>query len=67
MPLAAGDQLSHYRVTNALGAGGMGEVYRATDTKLEAHGGVAVQVVLGWMAEVQARLRSPNAYLAVDQ
>jgi len=34
MPLAAGDQLSHYRVTTAIGAGGMGEVYRATDTKL---------------------------------
>ena len=25
-----------------------------------AHGGIAVQVVLGWMAEVQARLRSAN-------
>ena len=29
-----GQSLSHYRVTAAIGAGGMGEVYRATDTRL---------------------------------
>ena len=29
-----GKTLAHYKVTAAIGAGGMGEVYRATDTNL---------------------------------
>jgi serine/threonine protein kinase len=34
MPLSAGTRLGSYEVISPLGAGGMGEVYRALDTKL---------------------------------
>jgi len=33
--LSAGDELNHYRIESALGAGGMGEVYLARDTRLD--------------------------------
>src|SRR5262249_53863503 len=34
MTLAAGTKLGVFEIVAAIGAGGMGEVYRATDTKL---------------------------------
>ena len=35
MPLTVGSRLGHYDVTAKIGEGGMGEVYRARDTKLD--------------------------------
>jgi Tol biopolymer transport system component len=46
--------LAHYRITAAIGAGGMGEVYRATDTKLGRE--VAIKVLPAEMASDPERL-----------
>ena len=35
MPLASGTSLGPYQIESPLGAGGMGEVYRAKDTRLD--------------------------------
>ena len=34
MNLAAGSRLEHYEIVEVIGKGGMGEVFRATDTRL---------------------------------
>src|SRR5438067_3656141 len=43
MGLTAGTKLGVYEVVDALGAGGMGEVYRALDTKLRRE--VAIKIL----------------------
>jgi len=35
MPLTAGDKLGPYEVLSPIGAGGMGDVYKARDTRLD--------------------------------
>jgi serine/threonine protein kinase len=50
-----GRQLGSYHVLSLLGAGGMGEVYRARDAKLERD--VAIKVVTPFFADDPERLR----------
>ena len=54
MPLAAGTRLGPYEVVSAIGKGGMGEVYRARDTKLDRD--VAIKVFPEVFAKDKERL-----------
>jgi serine/threonine protein kinase len=54
MTLAIGTRLGSYEVTAQIGVGGMGEVYRATDTKLKRE--VAVKVLPAALASDPERL-----------
>ena len=49
MALTAGTRLGPYEVTALIGAGGMGEVYRATDTRLDRT--VAIKVLPEHLAD----------------
>src|SRR5262245_49068593 len=53
MPLTPGRQLGPYQITAALGAGGMGEVYRAKDTRLERT--VAIKILHSHLANDPVR------------
>jgi len=48
MTLASGTKLGPYEIVAPLGAGGMGEVYRAKDTRLGRD--VAIKVLQGHLA-----------------
>src|SRR6184192_2105372 len=56
MALTAGTKLGPYEIVSSLGAGGMGEVYRARDTRLDRT--VAIKIVsatLGDRSELRQR------------
>src|ERR1700730_5783664 len=55
MTLAAGTRLGSYEILSAIGMGGMGEVYRARDTKLSRE--VAIKVLPANLASDTARLQ----------
>jgi Tol biopolymer transport system component len=54
MPLVSGTNLGPYQIQSPLGAGGMGEVYRARDTKLDRP--VAIKVLPDALARDPERL-----------
>jgi Tol biopolymer transport system component len=54
MPLSAGTRLGPYEILAPIGAGGMGEVYRARDTKLDRD--VAIKVLPAALAQDAERL-----------
>ena len=54
MPLSAGTRLGSYEILSALGAGGMGEVYRARDPRLDRD--VAIKILSAELARDPAAL-----------
>src|SRR6185436_2025792 len=56
MPLPSGSRLGPYEILSVIGAGGMGEVYKARDTRLDRV--VAIKRVLGSLADADGELRA---------
>ncbi|HVT04413.1 MAG TPA: protein kinase [Thermoanaerobaculia bacterium] len=66
MALAPGSRLGPYEITSRLGAGGMGEVYQAVDTRLDRN--VAVKVLSSELAHSgQVQLRFEREAKTISQ
>ena len=64
MPLNVGSRLGHYDVTALVGEGGMGQVYQATDTRLDRTVAIKVlpeHVAADWELEERPRTISSRA------
>ncbi len=69
MPLSPGDHLGVYQVTAEIGAGGMGIVYRARDTKLGRDVGLKVlaEVTREKASHAACRLTHPTQIMISHQ
>jgi serine/threonine protein kinase len=66
MPLSAGDKLGPFQIVEPIGAGGMGEVYRARDTRLDRI--ILVKVLrLDWAGRADARQRFEREARAISR
>jgi len=66
MPLEIGRRLGPYEIQSALGAGGMGEVYKARDTRLDRT--VAIKVLPAQLAsDIQFRDRFDHEARTISQ
>src|SRR5258705_2924287 len=72
MPLSPGQRLAQYEVVSPLGSGGMGEVYRARDLRLDRE--VAIKVMAAHIAsdpemrrrfETEARALAPLSHPSI--
>src|ERR1700678_611793 len=65
MPLTSGTKLGPYEIQSPLGAGGMGEVYRARDTRLNRT--VAVKILPGHLSQnLEAKQRFDREARAIS-
>ena len=57
MALSPGTRLGVYEILSSIGAGGMGEVYRARDTRPELAREVAIKILTGAATDPERRRR----------